>query len=80
MSNSISSDELRAERTKLETDRAVLNERLQALNADRETTIARLSMTAGALQTIESFLDRIDPEVDLEDKIDMSSEADQNEV
>jgi|MDSZ01.2.fsa_nt_gb ribosome assembly protein YihI (activator of Der GTPase) len=80
MSKTISSEELRAERSKLETDRAVLNERLQALNADRETTIARLSMVAGALQTIEGFIDRIDPEVHPEDEIDMSSKADQNEV
>ena len=41
-------------------------------------SIQNLAMVAGALQTINVFLDRIDPEVDPEDKIDMSS-SDQNE-
>ena len=78
MSDVITADEFRKERDKLEKDRAMLNERLQALNLDREQTIQNLAMVAGALQTINVFLDRIDPEVDPEDKIDMSS-SDQNE-
>jgi hypothetical protein len=44
----------------------MLNERLQALNVDREATIRQLAMVAGALQTIGSFLDRINPEVEVE--------------
>lgn len=78
MSDVVTADEFRKERDKLEKDRAMLNERLQALNLDREQTIQNLAMVAGALQTINVFLDRIDPEVDPEDKIDMSS-SDQNE-
>ena len=71
MSDVVTSDEFHAEREKLEKDRAMLNERLQALNVDREATIRQLAMVAGALQTIEGFLDRIDPKVDLEDEIDL---------
>ena len=78
MSDVVTADEFRKERDKLEKDRAMLNERLQALNLDREQTIQNLAMVAGALQTINVFLDRIDPEVGPEDKIDMSS-SDQNE-
>ena len=78
MGDVVTADEFRGEREKLEKDRAVLNERLQALNLERESTIQNLAMIAGALQTINVFLDRIDPEVDPEDKIDMSS-SDQNE-
>ena len=64
-------DEFRAERDKLERDRSMLNERLQALNAEREKTMQQLVMTAGALQTVSSFINRIDPEVDPEDEIDI---------
>ena len=71
MSDVVTSDEFHAERDKLEKDRAMLNERLQALNVDREATIRQLAMVAGALQTIGGFLDRIDPKVDLEDEIDL---------
>ena len=58
---------------KLEKDRAVLNERLQALNLERESTIQNLAMIAGALQTINVFLDRIDPEIDPEETISIDS-------
>ena len=71
MSDVVTADEFRTERDKLEKDRAMLNERLQALNVDREATIRQLAMVAGALQTVGGFLDRIDPEVDLEDAIDL---------
>ena len=67
----VTADEFRAERDRLERDRSTLNERLQALNVDREATIRQLAMVSGALQTIGSFLDRIDPKVDLEDEIDL---------
>ena len=57
--------ELQKEKTKLETDRAALGERLQALNAEREKTQQQLVMTVGALQTVNHFIVRTDPETDL---------------
>ena len=72
MKNSIKVDELRQEKDKLEGDRATLNERLQAINAERERIIQQITMIAGALQTLNHFIDKIDPEVDLEDEIDLS--------
>jgi len=72
MENTINADELRKEKEKLEGDRATLNERLQAINAERERTVQQLTMIAGALQTLHHFIDKIDPEVDLEDEIDLS--------
>ena len=75
----VTADEFRAERDKLEKDRSLLNERLQALNAEREKTMQQLVMTAGALQTINAFINRVDPEVDPEDEIDMST-SDPDEV
>ncbi|MAG10693.1 hypothetical protein CMI44_00045 [Candidatus Pacearchaeota archaeon] len=68
----VTADEFRAEKEKLETDRAILNERLQALNAEREKCIQQLTMIAGALQTVNHFISKIDPEVNLEDEIDVS--------
>ena len=68
----VSADEFRAEKEKLETDRAILNERLQALNVEREKCIQQLTMIAGALQTVNNFISKIDPEVNLEDEIDVS--------
>jgi|TARA_B110001454_G_scaffold49712_1_gene48845 predicted nuclease with TOPRIM domain len=72
MKSSIKVDELRKEKDKLEGDRATLNERLQAINAERERIIQQMTMIAGALQTLNHFIDKIDPEVDLEDEIDLS--------
>jgi len=72
MKNSIKVDELRKEKEKLEGDRATLNERLQAVNAERERIIQQITMIAGALQTLNHFIDKIDPEVNLEDEIDLS--------
>ena len=63
--------EFRTERDKLEKDRSMLNERLQALNTERENTMRQLVMVAGALQTVNAFIGRIDPEVNLEDEIDI---------
>ena len=74
MSDVVTADEFRKERDKLEKDRAMLNERLQALNLERESTVQNLAMVEGALQTINVFLDRIDPEIDLEDEVDLSTE------
>ena len=75
----VTADEFRAERDKLERDRSMLNERLQALNAEREKTTQQLVMVAGALQTVNAFINRVDPEVDPEDEIDMST-SDPDEV
>ena len=72
MKNGIKVDELRQEKDKLEGDRATLNERLQAINAERERIIQQITMIAGALQTLNHFIDKIDPEVNLEDEIDLS--------
>ena len=67
----VTADEFRAERDKLEKDRSMLNERLQALNTERENTMRQLVMVAGALQTVNAFINRVAPEVDLEDEIDI---------
>jgi len=67
-------EELRKEKTKLEGDRAVLNERLTALNGERDRIIQQITMIAGALQTMTHFIDKVDPEVDLEDEVDLTSE------
>ena len=74
MTDTINADELRKEKEKLEGDRAALNERLQALNNERERAIQQITMIAGALQTLNHFIDKIDPEVDLEDEVDLSNE------
>ena len=57
--------ELQTEKTKLENDRAVLSERLQALNIEREKTQQQLVMISGALQTVNHFIEKTDPKVDL---------------
>jgi len=67
-------EELRKEKAKLEGDRAVLNERLTALNTERERIVQQITMIAGALQTMNHFIDKVDPEIDLEDEIDLSDE------
>ena len=72
MKSGIKVDELRQEKEKLEGDRATLNERLQAINAERERIIQQITMIAGALQTLNHFIDKLDPEVNLEDEIDLS--------
>ena len=75
----VTAEEFRTERDKLEKDRSMLNERLQALNTERENTMRQLVMVSGALQTVNTFIDRIDPEVNPEDEIDMST-SDPDEV
>ena len=54
--------ELQAEKVKLEGDRAVLGERLQALNAEREKSQQQLIMIAGALQAINQIIEKHDHE------------------
>ena len=75
----VTADEFRTERDRLERDRSLLNERLQALNTEREATMRQLVMVAGALQTVSAFIDRIDPEVDPEEEITIST-SDSDEV
>ena len=72
MNKNVTVAEFRKEKEKLEGDRAALSERLQALNAERVRAEQQLTMIAGALQTVNHFIDKIDPEVDLEDEIDLS--------
>ena len=67
-------EDLRQEKEKLEGDRATLNERLQAINGERDRIIQQITMIAGALQTMNHFIDKVDPEVDLEDEIDLTDE------
>jgi hypothetical protein len=62
--------ELQKEKLKLETDRATLGERLQALTAEREKTQQQLMMIAGALQALEHLVDIADPEVSLEEEVE----------
>ena len=75
MGDVVTADEFRQERDKLERDRAALNEKLNALNLERESTLQQLAMTAGALHTINHFLERIDPEIDENEEIDISELA-----
>ena len=75
----VTASEFRTERDKLEKDRSMLNERLQALNVERENTMRQLVMLSGALQTVNTFIDRIDPEVDPEEEITIST-SDSDEV
>jgi len=55
--------ELKAEKTKLEGDRAVLGERLQALKAESDKSQQQLVMIAGALQVLNDIIQKADPEV-----------------
>ena len=66
----VSITELKAEKAKLEGDRAVLGERLQALNAEREKSQQQLIMIAGALQAISHLIGTIDPETSLEEQVE----------
>ena len=70
MGDVVTKEEFRAERIKLETDRMVLNERLQALNAEREKSQQQLIMIAGALQAVSHLIGTIDPETSLEEQVE----------
>jgi|TARA_Y100001951_G_scaffold104605_1_gene116767 ABC-type phosphate transport system auxiliary subunit len=72
--DTVTANEFREEKTKLENDRAALNEKLQALNTERERAIQQLTMIAGALQTVNHFIAKIDPEIGLEEEIDIPEE------
>tara|TARA_B100000287_G_scaffold248087_1_gene233187 strand:- start:243 stop:491 length:249 start_codon:yes stop_codon:yes gene_type:complete len=72
MAKTVSITELKAEKAKLEGDRAVLGERVVALNAESEKSKNQLMMIAGAIQAINAMIERIDPEV--ETQVDLSNE------
>ena len=65
MTKSVSITELKAEKTKLEGDRAVLSERVVALGAERDKSQQQLVMIAGAIQAINQLIERVDPVVEL---------------
>ena len=69
--------ELQAEKAKLEGDRAVLGERLQALNAEREKSQQQLIMIAGALQAINHLIQTVDPETSLEQQVEADLNLDE---
>ena len=62
--------DLQKEKLKLETDRAALGERFQALTTEREKTQQQLMMIAGALQALEHLVNIADPEVSLEEEVE----------
>jgi hypothetical protein len=69
--------ELQKEKAKLEGDRAVLGERLQALNAEREKSQQQLIMIAGALQAIDHLIQTVDPEISLEEEVEANLSLDE---
>ena len=69
--------ELQAEKAKLEGDRAVHGERLQALNAEREKSQQQLIMIAGALQAIDHLIQTVDPEISLEEQVEADLNLDE---
>jgi hypothetical protein len=69
--------ELQKEKAKLEGDRAVLGERLQALNAEREKSLQQLTMIAGALQALSHLIQTVDPEISLEEQVEADLNLDE---
>jgi chromosome segregation ATPase len=69
--------ELQKEKAKLEGDRAVLGERLQALNAEREKSSQQLTMIAGALQALSHLIQTVDPEISLEEQVEADLNLDE---
>tara|TARA_B110000014_G_C19872179_1_gene451525 strand:- start:30 stop:284 length:255 start_codon:yes stop_codon:yes gene_type:complete len=61
--NSIGLLELKAEKTKLEGDRAVLSEKLVALRAESDKSQQQLIMIAGAIQALDQLITRTEPDV-----------------
>ena len=68
---------LKAEKAKLEGDRAVLGERLQALNVEREKSQQQLIMIAGAIQAIDHLIQTVDPETSLEEQVEADLNLDE---
>ena len=69
--------ELQKEKAKLEGDRAVLGERLQALKAESEKSQQQLIMIAGALQAVNHLIGTIDPETSLEEEVEATLNLDE---
>ncbi len=69
--------ELQKEKAKLEGDRAVLGERLQALNVEREKSQQQLIMIAGAIQAIDHLIQTVDPETSLEEQVEADLNLDE---
>jgi hypothetical protein len=69
--------ELQKEKAKLEGDRAVLGERLQALKAESEKSSQQLIMIAGALQAIDHLIQTVDPEISLEEEVEANLSLDE---
>ena len=65
MTKTVSITELRAEKAKLEGDRAILGERVAALKAESDKSQQQLIMIAGAIQAINQLIERVDPVVEL---------------
>ena len=63
MTKTVSITELRAEKAKLEGDRAVLGERVSALKAESDKSQQQLIMIAGAIQAINQIIEKHDPEI-----------------
>ena len=63
MTKTVSITELRAEKAKLEGDRAILGERVAALKAESDKSQQQLIMIAGAIQAINQIIEKHDPEV-----------------
>ena len=70
--------ELQKEKAKLEGDRAVQGERLQALNAEREKSQQQLIMIAGALQALGHLIQTVDPEISLEEQVEAELSLDES--
>ena len=69
--------ELQKERAKLEADRSVMSERLQALTAEREKSQQQLIMIAGALQALGHLIQTVDPEISLEEEVEANLSLDE---
>ncbi len=54
--------ELQTEKTKLEGDRAVLAEKIQALTAETAKSQQQLTMIAGAIQALNQLIERAETE------------------
>ena len=54
--------ELQTEKTKLEGDRALLAEKIQALTTETAKSQQQLTMIAGAIQALNQLIERTDPE------------------
>ena len=66
MAQSLKVKDLTDEKTKLEIDRAKMNERLNALNIERDRTVSQLSAIAGAIQMYDALIDRLEGNVTID--------------